>query len=64
MEKAKINRTQLIDLSNAAFQLGNFDCARKLLIAWLKEFPNEIYGSDTAWQLFFINPGKQMKLSG
>ncbi len=43
MEKAKINRTQLIDLSNAAFQLGNFDCARKLLIAWLKEFPNDLW---------------------
>lgn len=43
MSKAEITRNQLIDLSNAAYQLGNLESARKLLIAWLKEYPNDLW---------------------
>ena len=43
MNKVEINRNQLIDLSNAAYQLGNLEIARKLLIAWLKEYPNDLW---------------------
>ncbi len=43
MNNSQITRSQLIDLTNAAYQLGNFESARKLFIAWLKVYPNDLW---------------------
>ncbi len=39
----QINRTQIITLSNAAYQLGQFGEAKKVLVAWLHKYPNDLW---------------------
>ena len=39
----QINRTQMITLSNAAYQLGQYGEAKKVLVAWLHKFPNDLW---------------------
>ena len=39
----QINRSQIITLSNAAYQLEQYGEARKVLIAWLRKFPNDLW---------------------
>ena len=39
----QINRTQIITLSNAAYQLGQFGESRKILVAWLRKYPNDLW---------------------
>ena len=38
-----ITRPQFTELTNAGFQLENFDVAEKLLIAWLREYPSDLW---------------------
>ena len=40
---AQINRTQIITLSNAAYQLDQYGESKKVLVAWLKKFPNDLW---------------------
>ncbi len=39
----QINRTQIITLSNAAYQLNQFTESKKALISWLKTYPNDLW---------------------
>lgn len=39
----QINRSQIITLSNAAYQLGQYGESRKILVAWLHKFPNDLW---------------------
>ncbi len=39
----QINRSQIITLSNAAYQLEQYGEARKVLVAWLRKFPNDLW---------------------
>ena len=39
----KIFRPQFTELSNAAFRLENFSLTEKLLICWLREYPNDLW---------------------
>ena len=43
MKNSLITRNQIIELSNSAYQLGDYECARRILIAWLKEYPNDLW---------------------
>ena len=40
---AQINRTQIITLSNAAYQLDQYGESKKVLVACLKKFPNDLW---------------------
>ena len=42
-QKSYITRPQLTELTNVGFQLENFDVTEKLLIAWLKEYPSDLW---------------------
>ena len=39
----QVNRSQIITLSNAAYQLEQYGEARKVLVAWLRKFPNDLW---------------------
>ena len=39
----QINRAQIITLSNAAYQLEQYGESKKVLISWLKKFPNDLW---------------------
>ncbi len=39
----QINRTQMITLSNAAYQLEQYGEAKKVLVAWLHKYPNDLW---------------------
>ncbi|MBR6088358.1 MAG: tetratricopeptide repeat protein, partial [Anaerolineaceae bacterium] len=39
----QINRTQIITLSNAAYQLEQFGESKKILVAWLHKYPNDLW---------------------
>ena len=39
----QISRTQIITLSNAAYQLNQFAESKKALITWLKTYPNDLW---------------------
>ncbi len=39
----QINRTQMITLSNAAYQLDQYGEAKKVLVAWLHKYPNDLW---------------------
>lgn len=43
MSDVTISRKQFVELSNAGFQIGNYEIAEKLLIVWLKSFPNDLW---------------------
>ena len=38
-----INRAQIITLSNAAYQLEQYNESKKVLVAWLYKFPNDLW---------------------
>ena len=39
----QINRNQIITLSNAAYQLEQYEEAKKILVSWLHRFPNDLW---------------------
>ena len=39
----QINRNQIITLSNAAYQLEEYGEAKKVLVAWLHKYPNDLW---------------------
>ena len=39
----QINRNQIITLSNAAYQLEEYNEAKKVLVAWLHKYPNDLW---------------------
>ena len=39
----QINRAQVITLSNAAYQLEQYSESKKILVAWLRKFPNDLW---------------------
>ncbi len=39
----KITRPQFIELTNAGFRLDNFEVTERLVIAWLREYPNDLW---------------------
>lgn len=39
----QINRAQIITLSNAAYQLEQYSESKKVLVAWLHKFPNDLW---------------------
>ena len=39
----QINRSQIITLSNAAYQLEQYGESRKILVAWLHKYPNDLW---------------------
>lgn len=43
MKTALINRSQIIELSNAAYQVENHIFGKKILISWLKKYPNDLW---------------------
>ena len=43
MKTVLINRSQIIELSNAAYQVENHIFAKKILISWLKKYPNDLW---------------------
>ncbi len=43
VSSARITRSQIIALSNAAYQLENYAFAKKALIFWLKTYPNDLW---------------------
>ncbi len=43
MNNILINRSQLIELSNTAYQVENFSFAKKIIISWLKKYPNDLW---------------------
>lgn len=42
-QQEKIFRPQFTELTNAAFRSENYSLAEKLLICWLREFPNDLW---------------------
>lgn len=40
---SKITRSQFIELTNAGFRLDNFEVTERLVIAWLREYPNDLW---------------------
>lgn len=40
---AQLTRSQIIDLSNSAYHLKNYQESRKILIAWMKKYPNDLW---------------------
>lgn len=43
MKTALINRSRIIELSNAAYQVENHIFGKKILISWLKKYPNDLW---------------------
>ena len=39
----QINRTQIITLSNAAYQMEQYGESRRILVAWLHKYPNDLW---------------------
>ena len=39
----QINRAQIITISNAAYQLEQYGESRKILVAWLHKYPNDLW---------------------
>ena len=39
----QINRSQIITLSNAGYQLGQYGESKKVLVAWLHKYPNDLW---------------------
>lgn len=43
MKTSQITRSQIITLSNTAYQAENYAFAKKVLILWLKTYPNDLW---------------------